>query len=87
MPDGRTLVWWGEDDTRRTALYRQPIVPGRDTLGQRELIAISDERSIESFGVSPVDGSVVVSAGWREGDVLYADGIPGIGESLRKRKR
>lgn len=66
-------------------LYRQPSVPGRDTRAQRELLVASDERrSIESFGVSPVDGRIVVSAGWAESDVLLAEGIPGIGQSLRK---
>ncbi len=87
MPDGRTLVSLGGDDVGRAVLYRQPIVPGRDTRAQRQLAAASDERRwIESFGVSPVDGRIVVSAGWGESDVLLAEGIPSIGTSLRKRK-
>ncbi len=86
MPDGRTLVSWGDDDARKRVLYRQPIVPGRDTTAQREVVAVSDElRAIETFGVSPVDGRIVISAGWGESDVMMAERIPGIGASLRKR--
>jgi hypothetical protein len=50
------------------------------------LVASDERRWIESFGVSPVDGRVVVSAGWGESDVLFAEGIPGIGASLKKRE-
>jgi Tol biopolymer transport system component len=86
MPDGRTLVSWGQDESRRTVLYRQPVAPGRDSRAQRELLVTSDERrTIESFGVSPVDGRIVVSAGWGESDVLIVEGIPGIGASWRAR--
>jgi eukaryotic-like serine/threonine-protein kinase len=85
-PDGRSLVSWGEDDKGLHVLYRQPIVPGLDTREKREVVAVSDDRrSIESFGISPVDGRFVVSAGWGERDVMMAEGIPGIGESLRKK--
>jgi len=85
MPDGRTLVFYADDEKGQAVLYEQPIVPGQDTTAQRKVIAVSDERrAIESFGVSPVDGRIVVSAGWNESDVLLAEGIPGIGESLGK---
>jgi Tol biopolymer transport system component len=88
MPDGRTLVSWSDDEAGKKVLYSQPIVPGRDTTAQRVLVAAGDElRGIESFGVSPVDGRIVVSAGWGERDVMMAEGIPGIGASLRKRDR
>ncbi len=87
MPDGHTLVYWSENEARELVLYGQPIVPGRDTGSQRELVAAGDAlRAIESFGVSPVDGRIVVSAGWGERDVMMAEGISGIGASLRKRE-
>ena len=86
LPDGVTLVFYGDDETGRSVLFQQTIAPGRDTRGERRVVAMSDERRvIESFGVSPVDGRIVVSAGWTDSDVLLAEGIPGIGESLRKR--
>ena len=44
------------------------------------------QRLIESFGVSPVDGRIVVSAGWGDSDILLAEGIPGIGATLAKRE-
>ncbi len=86
LPDGRTLVFYGDDDSGRAALFQQPIVPGRDTRSERRRVAVSDEqRVIESFGVSPVDGRIVVSAGWADSDILLAEGIPGIGATLPKR--
>ena len=87
LPDGRTLVFYGDDDSGRAALFQQPIVPGRDTRSERRRVAVSDaQRMIESFGVSPVDGKIVVSAGWSDSDILLAEGIPGIGATLAKRK-
>ena len=86
LPDGRTLVFYGDDESGRAALFQQPIVPGRDTSSERRRVAVSDDqRIIESFGVSSVDGRIVVSAGWAESDILLAEGIPGIGASLPQR--
>jgi serine/threonine protein kinase/Tol biopolymer transport system component len=85
MPDGRTLVVWAENGAHERVLYRQPIVPGRDTTSERVQVAIGDEqRKIETFGVSPLDGRIVISAGWGDTDLMLAEGIPGIGASLRK---
>jgi len=87
LPDGRTLVFYGDDESGRAALFQQPIVPGRDTRNERRRVAVSDaQRMIESFGVSPVDGKIVVSAGWSDSDILLAEGIPGIGAMLEKRE-
>jgi Tol biopolymer transport system component len=87
LPDGRTLVFYGDDESGRAAIFAQPIVPGRDTRSERRRVAVSDEqRVIESFGVSPVDGRIVVSAGWTDSDILLAEGIPGIGATLPKRE-
>jgi len=87
LPDGRTLVFYGDDESGRAALFQQPIVPGRDTRGERRRVAVSDaQRVIESFGVSPVDGRIVVSAGWADSDILLAEGIPGIGAGLQRRE-
>jgi eukaryotic-like serine/threonine-protein kinase len=87
MPDSRTLVYLDDDGNGRPALFKQTIIPGTDTKSTRTRVATgSDQRAIESFGVSPVDGHIVVSAGWVESDVLLAEGIPGIGESLRRKQ-
>jgi len=86
MPDGKTLVSWGENETNERVLYRQPIVPGRDTIGERVQVAVGDDRrAIESFGISPTDGHIVVSAGWVDTDIMFAEGIPGIGASQKPR--
>ena len=85
MPDGKTLVSWAENAANERVLYRQSIVPGRDTASERVQVAIGDElRGIETFGISPTDGRIVVSAGWGDTDVMLAEGIPGIGLSLKK---
>ncbi len=87
LPDSRTLVFYGDDETGRAGLFQQPIVPGRDTRSERRRVAVSDgQRVIESFGVSPVDGRIVVSAGWADSDILLAEGIPGIGATLRSQE-
>jgi len=88
MPDGRTLVCWADDDAHERVLFRQPIVPGRDTGRERAVVAVGDGlRTIGTFGISPVDGHIVVSAGWGDTDVMLAEGIPGIGLSLKKASR
>ena len=88
LPDGRTLVVYGSGESDRGVLHEQPIVPGRDTRGERRVVAIGDERRyLESFAVSPVDGRIIVSAGWSDSDVLIAEGIPGIGASLPRREK
>ena len=85
MPDGRTLVVWGAGP-ESTTLYRIPIEPGRDTLARRErIVAGTSEHEIESQGVSPVDGRIVVSVESGESDIAIVEGIPGIGESLPER--
>lgn len=87
MPDGRTFVTWGENDAHEKVLFRQPIVPGRDTRGERAQIAVGDdERKIESFAISPVDGRIVVSATRGDRDLMMVEGIPGVGASLKKRE-
>ena len=88
MADGRTLVFFADDEKGKGVLYRQPVIPGTNTDAQRTVVAVSDEqRGIESFAVSPTDGRIVLSAGGTERDVFLATGIPGIGESLRKENR
>ncbi|MEZ5331872.1 MAG: hypothetical protein R2991_07415 [Thermoanaerobaculia bacterium] len=88
MPDGRTLVSWGQDASGTFVLYRQPIAAGRDTSAQREIVARSeDQRAIESLGVSALDGRIVVSAGGGESDVMIVEGIPGVGASRPELER
>jgi serine/threonine protein kinase len=86
-PDGRELIFFADDEGGRAVLYRQPITPGKNTDSARTIVAVSDEHVLESFAVSPVDGRIIVSAGGNENDVYLGEGIPGIGESLRKRNR
>ena len=87
LPDGRTLVAWGAGP-ESMALFRIPIEPGRDTLARRERIVMGTlEHGIESQGVSPVDGRIVVSVAAGESDIAIVEGIAGIGESSTEPSR
>jgi len=80
LPDGRTLIVWGAG-RETSALFRIPIEPGRDTRSRREVIVSGNQDyGIESQGVSPVDGHLVVSVASGESDIAIVEGIAGIGE-------
>jgi len=79
MPDGRTLVLWAADGPNGRALYAQPIEPGVNTTARRRRLVTSEvAKAIESFGISPVDGRIVVSVASAESDISIAEGIPGL---------
>jgi Tol biopolymer transport system component len=61
-PDGRALVFIGQDDEGRFGVFVQDFAPGADTSGSRRAVAgFWEGFNSESLGVSP-DGSRVVLA-------------------------
>ena len=66
MPDGKSLVFLGQDERGVHGLYVQNFVPGQDTMKTRRPIGPFDpENSAESFGISP-DGQFITIATWEQ---------------------
>jgi TolB protein len=66
MPDGKSLVFVGQDPRGVNGLFQQPFVPGQDTVQTRRPIGPFDlENSTESFGISP-DGQSITIATWEQ---------------------
>jgi Tol biopolymer transport system component len=66
MPDGKSLVFLGQDEPGVHGLYVQDFVPGKDTTSTRRPFGPFDpENSAESFGISP-DGQFITVATWEQ---------------------
>jgi Tol biopolymer transport system component/class 3 adenylate cyclase len=72
MPDGKTLVFLGQDARGVNGVYVQDFVPGQDTTKTRRALGPFDrenlfdtENSAESFGISP-DGQFITIATWEQ---------------------
>ncbi len=79
MPDGRALVFVGQDETGAYGLYAQDFAPGQDTTPtRRRLVGFEPGHATESFGISP-DGSRIAIAGWDQVfSLMMAEGVPGV---------
>ncbi|MGH9367208.1 MAG: hypothetical protein ACRD3M_06010, partial [Thermoanaerobaculia bacterium] len=79
MPDGKSLVFVGQDETGATGLYVQPFDPARDTGGsRRKLAGFQADKAIETFGISP-DGSLLTIGAWEQVySIMVADRVPGV---------
>ncbi|HET9794139.1 MAG TPA: protein kinase [Thermoanaerobaculia bacterium] len=65
-PDGKTVVFVGQDEHGAYGLYRQDFDPARDTSETlRPFGAFDPEVANESFGISP-DGKRLTVAGWEQ---------------------
>jgi Tol biopolymer transport system component len=66
MPDGKSLVFLGQNKQGVNGLFMQNFVPGRDTTDTRRPLEPFDaESSVESFGISP-DGQFITIATWEQ---------------------
>ena len=83
-PDGRVIVFVGQDENGVYGLFAQDFVPGKDTSPTRRPVGGFDKQTeTESFGISP-DGSRIVLASWeRLLSIVAADGVPGISPPAR----
>ncbi len=62
-PDGRRIIFVGQNEEGLTGIYLQDFIPGRDTSDSRRLVAgFSGDFVSESFGVSPDGSRIVISA-------------------------
>ncbi|HEY6929737.1 MAG TPA: protein kinase [Thermoanaerobaculia bacterium] len=85
MPDGRHLVFVGQDEKGNYGLYVQDFVPGQDSSkSRRRLVGFEAGASTESFGISP-DGSRITVAAWEQVfSLMVADRVPGVSPPERK---
>jgi len=66
MPDGKSLVFVGQNQNGVNGLFIQDFVPGQDTsASRRQLVGFDPENSVESFGISP-DGKFITIAMWEQ---------------------
>jgi WD40 repeat protein len=66
MPDGKSLVFVGQNAAGVNGLFAQDFVPGQDTSASRRPLAGFDpENAAESFGISP-DGQFITIATWEQ---------------------
>jgi serine/threonine protein kinase len=66
-PDGKSLVYLGQDERGINGLFLQDFAPDRDTGATRRKIGepFDSENSVESFGISP-DGQSITVAIWEQ---------------------
>ena len=66
MPDGKSLVFLGQDERGVNGIYIQDFVPGQDTSNTRRPLGPFDaDNPAESFGISP-DGQFLTIATWEQ---------------------
>jgi Tol biopolymer transport system component len=75
-PDGRAIVFVGQDREGRTGVYVQDFVPGEDTRAtRRPLVGFTGDFVPESLGISPDGERLVVSAMVENRSLELADRI------------
>jgi serine/threonine protein kinase/Tol biopolymer transport system component len=76
-PDGQTIVYVGLMPDGRFAVFEQLFSPGRDTLSERRVVALSDGELItESLGLAPDGKRLLVSFIERTPNLVVAEGVP-----------
>jgi serine/threonine protein kinase len=77
MPDGKSLVFLGQNQAGVNGVYIQDFVPGKDTTNtRRPLVGFDPENSAESFGISP-DGRSITIAAWEQFfSIMVTEGLP-----------
>jgi Tol biopolymer transport system component len=76
MPDGKSLVFLGQNEAGVNGIYIQDFVPGKDTTNTRRPFGAFDpENSAESFGISP-DGQFITISTWEQSfNLMVTDGL------------
>ncbi len=79
MPDGKSLVFLGQDEHGVHGIYIQDFVPGQDTTNTRRPLGPFDpENSAESFGISP-DGQFITIATWEQFfSIMVTEDLPSL---------
>jgi hypothetical protein len=79
MPNGRAIAFIGQNERGINGVFVQDFAPGKDTTNtRRPLAGFDDERTTESFGISP-DGSRLSIASWDQMfSLMLAERVPSI---------
>jgi Tol biopolymer transport system component len=79
MPDGKAIVFVGQDDRGAHGLYIQNFDPDRDTsASRRPLLGFDPKTTLESFGISP-DGTRLTAAGPEQvSGLMIAENVPAV---------
>jgi len=79
LPDGRRIIFTGQDDQGLDGVFVQDFVFGKDTQATRRPFAGFDPDWItESLGLSPDGRRLVLSQSERVFSLMIADGVPGL---------
>lgn len=79
MPDGKSFVYIDLDENERIGIYQMEFVAGKDTTGTRKpVIPFNSDLKIESFGVSPDGGRLIISVVETSNNLVLAENVPGI---------
>ena len=84
-PDGRSILYVGQDAAGRSGVFSQAFDPDRDTSATRRPVAgFSQENWTESFGLSPDGSRLTISTLESSSTILLAEGVPGAEPPRRK---
>jgi hypothetical protein len=76
MPDGKALVFLGQNADGVNGLFIQEFTLGVDTSITRRPLAGFDPDNSESFGISP-DGQFITIASWEQFDgIMNTENLP-----------
>jgi serine/threonine protein kinase len=79
-PDGKRIIFTGQDEKGLDGVFIQDFTPGKDTASTRRPLAGFDPDWItESLGLSPDGKRLVLSESERVFSLMMADGVQGLG--------
>ncbi len=79
MPDGKTIVFSGHEESGPYGLYSQGFDPSRNTSATlKRLAGFDPDVQLESFGISPDGSRMIVGAYEQLSSLLIAERVPGI---------
>jgi hypothetical protein len=79
-PDGKRILFTGQDEKGLDGVFIQDFIPGKDTTSTRRPLAGFDPDWItESLGLSPDGKRLVLSESERVFSLMIAEGVQGLG--------
>ena len=79
-PDGKRILFTGQDEKGLDGVFIQDFIPGKDTTSTRRPLAGFDPGWVtESLGLSPDGKRLVLSESERVFSLMIAEGVPGLG--------